>query len=85
MARGALCFVPVAKWRPRDAVLDWAETHDWDIYRIKSDHGCYELTGHDERGLKFEVLVNPKTLKVIRFEYDNENEDWRRKESDGND
>ncbi len=83
IARDDLCFVPIANWQPRNVIIEQAEAQGWKVRWIKTDHGCYEIKGRDERGFRFEVLVNPQTLEVIKIEYDNKNEDWRHKEHKG--
>lgn len=65
------CFVPMADWRPRDAVARLAEERGWTVRRIKIDDGCYEIDGQDTEGRVIEVTVHPATLQVIRFEYEN--------------
>ena len=35
------CFVPMADWRPRDAVVRLAEENGWTVRRIKINDGCW--------------------------------------------
>lgn len=70
------CFVPMADWQPRDAVARLAAQNNWTVRRIKIDDGCYEINGRDAEGRRVEVTVHPKTLKVLKFEIeDHEDED----------
>lgn len=69
------CFVPMADWQPRDAVARLADEKGWTVRRIKIDDGCYEIDGRDAKGRRIEVTVNPATLEVIEFEYEDEDDD----------
>jgi len=66
------CFVPIAKWQPRQAVKAVAEAKGWKVTRIKVDDGCYHVDGHDAEGREVEVNFDPETLDVVSFHYDNE-------------
>lgn len=72
------CFVPMADWQPRAAVAQFAATQGWTVQRIKIDDGCYEIDGRDAAGRAIEVKLNPGTLQIIEFEYDDDNDDTRR-------
>jgi hypothetical protein len=74
------CFVPMADWQPRDAVVQLAEDNQWSVRRIKIDNGCYEIDGTDADGRRIEVKLHPQTLDVVEFEYE---DDDRRKRRDG--
>lgn len=64
------CYVPMSLWQSRSAAILWAETHGWEIHRVKIDDGCYELYGLEEGGLEFEVKIDPSTFEIIDFEYE---------------
>ncbi len=68
------CIVPMAQWQPRDKIRQMARERGWTIRRLKTDDGCYEIKGRDARGVRFEALVDPRTLEVVSVEYDNEAE-----------
>jgi hypothetical protein len=72
------CFVPMADWQPRDAVARLAEENGWSVRRIKIDDGCYEIDGTDATGRRIEVTVDPATLQVLEFEY--EDDEHRRRD-----
>ncbi|RXF75577.1 PepSY domain-containing protein [Hansschlegelia zhihuaiae] len=63
------CFVPMADWRPREAVARLAAENGWTVRRIKIDDGCYEIEGDDADGRRIEATVHPATLRVIEFHY----------------
>ncbi|TCM88217.1 PepSY domain-containing protein [Rhodovulum steppense] len=76
------CFVPMADWQPRDAVARLAEENGWTVRRIKIDDGCYEIDGTDAEGRRIEVTVDPATLEVIEFEYEDD-DDRRHRDREG--
>jgi len=77
------CFVPMTDWQPRDAVARLAEENGWIVRRIKIDDGCYEIKGRDAEGRPIEVTVNPSTLEVMDFEYEDDADDRPRKDRKG--
>ncbi|WP_093810329.1 PepSY domain-containing protein [Stappia sp. ES.058] len=64
------CTVPMADWQPRKAVKTMAEAKGWSVRRIKIDDGCYEIKGRDAQGRTIEVKVDPATLDIVEFEFD---------------
>lgn len=69
------CRVPMADWQPRDAVQQMAEAQGWTVRRIKTDDGCYEIKGRDATGREIEVKVDPATLAIVEFEYEDDDND----------
>lgn len=63
------CDVPISNWQPRNLVLELAESNDWTVRRIKTEHGCYAIVGTDEDGNQIEVYVDPATLAIVELEY----------------
>jgi hypothetical protein len=68
------CRVPMASWQPRDAVAAMAKAKGWTVRRIKTDDGCYEIKGRDAQGREIEVKVDPATLEVVEFEYEDDDD-----------
>jgi hypothetical protein len=66
------CSVPMAQWQPRDAVQRMAEAQGWTVRRIKIDDGCYEIDGRDTNGRRVDVKVDPGTLAILDFEYEDD-------------
>lgn len=62
------CFVPMADWKPREAVAAMAADLGWTVRRIKIDDGCYEIVGTDAEGRQIEATVNPSTLEILEIE-----------------
>jgi hypothetical protein len=79
------CFVPMADWKPRDAVAQLAEENGWTVRRIKIDDGCYEIDGRDTEGRRIEVTLHPATLQVIEIEYEDDEERLQRTREGGDD
>lgn len=79
------CDVPMSSWQTRDAVRSMAAEQGWDVRRIKIDDGCYEIKGYDTSGREIEVKIDPATLAVVEFEYedDDDDDDYRRKDNNG--
>jgi hypothetical protein len=71
------CFVPMADWQPREAVVRLAAASGWTVRRIKIDDGCYEIDGHNAEGRRIEVKVHPGTLEVIELEFEDDDDRWR--------
>lgn len=69
------CFVPMADWKPREALSKLAADAGWTVRRIKIDDGCYEIDGRDAQGREIEVTIHPQTLQVIEFEYEDDDDD----------
>lgn len=69
------CFVPMAGWKPREALTKLAADEGWTVRRIKIDDGCYEIDGRDAQGREIEVTIHPQTLQVIEFEYEDDDDD----------
>lgn len=63
------CAVPMANWQPRDAVTALAEQNGWSVSRIRLDDGCYEVTGVDALGRKFELKLDPASLSIVEMEF----------------
>ncbi len=72
------CYVPMSKWQSRDAVRDMAEAQGWEVRRVKIDDGCYEIKGFDAKGREIEVKIDPATLAVVDFEYEDDDDEYSR-------
>jgi hypothetical protein len=64
------CYVRMSDWLPRSAILQLAADNAWDIYRIKTDDGCYQIRAIDAQGRPIEVTLNPATLEVLNLEFE---------------
>lgn len=83
------CNVAMSQWQSRDAVKNMAQTQGWDVRQIKIDDGCYEIKGFDTSGREIEVKIDPATLAIVEFEYEddehdeNENDEYTNNSSGG--
>lgn len=59
------CSVPKAEWQSEQALRDKLTAKNWTVNKIKIDDGCYEVYGKDDKGEKYEIYFNPKTLEPI--------------------
>ncbi|MBS3651605.1 PepSY domain-containing protein [Pseudaminobacter sp. 19-2017] len=64
------CFVPMAEWKPKEAVAALAAQKGWTVRRIKIDDGCYEIDGTDAQGQRIEVTIHPSSLEILEIEQD---------------
>jgi hypothetical protein len=64
------CHVPMSQWQPRKAVQAMVAAKGWTARRIKTDDGCYKIKGRNAEGREIEVKVDPATLAVVEFEYE---------------
>ncbi|OYX40853.1 MAG: hypothetical protein B7Z02_17655 [Rhodobacterales bacterium 32-67-9] len=78
------CFVPMADWKPREAVSQFAIAQGWEVRRIRIDDGCYEINGRDAESRTIEVKLHPGTLQIVEFEFkdDDQGRERERQEND---
>lgn len=53
-----------------DAVRAKLAESGYNVVRIKTDDGCYEVRATDRGGARVELRVDPVTAKVLRTEMD---------------
>lgn len=61
------CNVPVSDWKPLKDLDAFARAQGWNVIRIKTDDGCYEVRATDRQGRRFKAKVNPATLAIVRM------------------
>ena len=49
----------------RDEVKTHFENQGWEIRRIKTEDGCYEIYAIDDQNQRREVYVDPATLDIV--------------------
>ena len=60
------CDAPKAEWRPQMELQRKLLADGWKkVRQVKTENGCYEVYGFDERGERAEVFFNPKTFEKI--------------------
>ena len=60
------CNVPMADWKPRQALEDKLKAEGWTVRRIKSDDGCYKVHGTRADGQRVKATFAPDSLDLIR-------------------
>ena len=61
------CSVPMAEWKPREALVEKLRAEGWTIRRIKTDDGCYKVRAVDAEGRRVKAKFDPATLeRVVR-------------------
>lgn len=67
---GPRCSVPLADWKPREALEAKLQGEGWRVVRIKTDDGCYKVYATNAAGRRLKAKFDPATLDVIRREHD---------------
>lgn len=66
MADDDMCNVPMDKWQPRENLQAQLEAQGWQVKRITTDDGCYEVYAITKDGKRVEVYFNPESLRPVR-------------------
>jgi hypothetical protein len=60
------CDVPKAEWQPQMALQKKLEADGWKkVRQVKTENGCYEVYGFDEKNQRAEKFYNPKTFELV--------------------
>ncbi|MCE1235757.1 MAG: PepSY domain-containing protein [Hyphomicrobiales bacterium] len=59
------CRVPLADWRPREALSAKLEGQGWRLVKIRADDGCYKVVAVDRDGRVVKARFDPATLDRI--------------------
>lgn len=61
------CDVPnKAEWKPQMELQRKLLADGWKkVRQVKTENGCYEVYGFDEKGERAEVFFNPKTFEKV--------------------
>jgi hypothetical protein len=62
------CNVPTAERQTTEALKQKLEGEGWKVRRIKSDDGCYEVYGFDDKGRRVEAYFDPKTFVLVKLD-----------------
>lgn len=46
------------------------QAQGWEIRRVKSDDGCFEIYGLDDKGVRREIYVDPTSLEIVSHDRD---------------
>ena len=58
------CDVPQADWRPVEELTAALTAKGWTVSNVKTEDGCYEVYGKDEKGEKVEIFFDPATFEA---------------------
>lgn len=64
------CNVPMDDWQPKESLRQSLENKGWEIKRISTDDGCYEVYAIDEKGNRVKAYFDPKSLTMLRTKKD---------------
>lgn len=56
------CEIPLADWRPREALKAQLEGHGWQVRSIKAEDGCYEAAATDGSGRHVVAQFDPHSF-----------------------
>jgi hypothetical protein len=60
------CDVPKAEWQPQMSLQRKLEADGWKkVRQVKTENGCYEVYGFDEKNQRAEKFYNPKTFELV--------------------
>lgn len=67
LAHGSFkCDVPKSEWRKHTELQAKLLADGWKkVRQVKTDNGCYEVYGFDEKNERAEVYFNPKTFEKV--------------------
>jgi hypothetical protein len=60
------CNVPKAEWKKQTELRDKLLADGWKkVRQVKTENGCYEVYGFNEKNERAEVFFNPKTFEKV--------------------
>lgn len=62
------CRAPMSTWQPREAVEAEARAMGWQLRRVRTDDGCYQVYARDSHGNDIVAKFDPATLDVRSLE-----------------
>ena len=62
------CTDPMTEWQPREQLRQMMIDSGWEVKRIKTDDGCYEVKGLDRNGHQVEAKFSPASLEILELE-----------------
>ncbi|PKR53290.1 PepSY domain-containing protein [Thalassospira marina] len=63
-----ICKAPMDQWQPRETLQHKLEGQGWQIRRIKTGEGCYEVYATDANGKKIEAYFDPHSLEPVKVQ-----------------
>jgi len=60
------CDVPKTEWKKQTELKDKLLADGWKkVRQVKTENGCYEVYGFNEKNERAEVFFNPKTFEKV--------------------
>jgi hypothetical protein len=60
------CDVPKSEWKKQTELKDKLLADGWKkVRQVKTENGCYEVYGFNEKNERAEVFFNPKTFEKV--------------------
>ena len=59
------CNVPKAEWKKHSELQSKLESEGWKVRKVKTENGCYEVYGLDDKGRRAEAFFDPKTFEKV--------------------
>ena len=65
LADGKCSLAPKSKWQPKEALQQRLESDGYNVRRIKTEGGCYEVYAFDKEGKRANMAYNAETLQKL--------------------
>ena len=62
-----MCNVPKADWKTKEALTEKLTAEGWDVRKVKTEDGCFEVYAIDANGKKVEAYFNPNTFDAVKI------------------
>ncbi|WP_368484282.1 PepSY domain-containing protein [Thalassospira lucentensis] len=62
-----MCNVPKADWKTKEALREKLTAEGWDVRKVKTEDGCFEVYAIDAKGKKVEAYFNPATFDTVKI------------------
>jgi hypothetical protein len=64
-ADGKCSLAPKSKWQPKEALQQRLESDGYNVRKIKTEGGCYEVYAFDKEGKRANMAYNAETLQKL--------------------
>ncbi|WP_430475076.1 PepSY domain-containing protein [Thalassospira lucentensis] len=65
LAGDDMCNVPMDQWQPRENLQAKLEAEGWQVKKVTTDDGCYEVYAITKDGEHVEAYFNPESLEAV--------------------
>ena len=60
-----MCDVPMDQWQPREKLEQKLVSEGWNVRKITTDDGCYEVYATTKDGVDVEAYFDPTTFDPV--------------------